>query len=320
MSEALLHSLSNVLVLILIAAFGWEAGRRGKIDAQGRTITAKIVNLSIPCFLFYSVTSKFSHDQLVELLKMAWLPFLTVGLNLLISLLIVKAGLIRKEIQGVFTACFTGSTVLFVGVPMTTALFGEAGIPYLLVYFFANCVFIWTAGLYCIQLDGVRRNGGERPKLISAKSIRMLFSPPLMSFIAGIIVIVLAIPIPDFLRATVKSFGSITSPLALFFIGLTIHKVGFGKLRCMPREIQLILFSCFILRPLIMYLACLPFDMEPIMRKVFVAGSALPVSSVLAVLSKTYGADEEYASEAIGASTIGIIFALPVLLFIVNFV
>ena len=108
MSEALLHSLSNVLVLILIAAFGWEAGRRGKIDAQGRTITAKIVNLSIPCFLFYSVTSKFSHDQLVELLKMACRPFLAVGLNLLISLLIVKAGLIRKEIQGVFTACFTG--------------------------------------------------------------------------------------------------------------------------------------------------------------------------------------------------------------------
>ncbi|MDY4163214.1 MAG: AEC family transporter, partial [Sutterella sp.] len=116
------------------------------------------------------------------------------------------------------------------------------------------------------------------------------------------------------------SFGSITSPLALFFIGMTIWKVGFDKLRHMPREIWLILFSCFVLRPLIMYLLCLPFDMEPIMRKVFVAGAALPVSSVLAVLSKNYGADEEYASEAIGASTIGILFALPVLLFIVNFV
>lgn len=320
MSDALLHSLSNVLVLILIAAVGWNAARRGKIDNQGRAVTAKIVNLSIPCFLFYSVTSKFSHDQLIELLKMAWLPFITVGLNLLVSLLIVKAGLIRREIQGVFTACFTGSTVLFVGVPMTTALFGEAGIPYLLVYFFANCVFIWTAGLYAIQLDGVRRNGGERPKLISSKSFRMLFSPPLMSFLAGIVVIVLSVPLPGFFVSAVKSFGSITSPLALFFIGMTIWKVGFDKLRHMPREIWLILLSCFVLRPLIMYLLCLPFDMEPIMRKVFVAGAALPVSSVLAVLSKNYGADEEYASEAIGASTIGILFALPVLLFIVNFV
>ena len=102
---------------------------------------------------------------------------------------------------------------------MTTALFGEEGIPYLLVYFFANCVFIWTVGLYAIQTDGVAKTGGARPKLVSMKSVRMLFSPPLLSFIVGIAFVVLSIPIPHFVAATVKSFGSVTSPLALFFIG-----------------------------------------------------------------------------------------------------
>ncbi|MFR6029102.1 MAG: AEC family transporter, partial [Sutterella wadsworthensis] len=95
---------------------------------------------------------------------------------------------------------FTGSTVLFVGVPMTTALFGEEGIPYLLVYFFANCVFIWTVGLYAIQTDGVAKTGGARPKLVLMKSVRMLFSPPLLSFIVGIAFAVLSIPIPHLSR------------------------------------------------------------------------------------------------------------------------
>ena len=226
----------------------------------------------------------------------------------------------RRELSGTFTAAFTGSTVLFVGVPMTTALFGEEGIPYLLVYFFANCVFIWTVGLYAIQTDGVAKTGGARPKLVFMKSVRMLFSPPLLSFIVGIAFVVLSIPIPHFVAATVKSFGSVTSPLALFFIGMTIFKIGVSEMKRMPRELVFVLLSCFMIRPLVMYLVTIPFDLEPIMRKVFVAAAALPVSSVIAVLARTYGGDERFASRAIGVTTLGIIPALPVMLFIVHFV
>ena len=303
MSDALLHTISNVLVLVLTAGIGWLAAQTGKLDDTGRITTAKIVNLSIPFFLFNSVTTKFTHDQLVELLGMAWLPFVTVCLNLLISLALIRLGLVRRELSGTFTAAFTGSTVLFVGVPMTTALFGEEGIPYLLVYFFANCVFIWTVGLYAIQTDGVAKTGGARPKLVSMKSVRML-----------------SIPIPHFVAATVKSFGSVTSPLALFFIGMTIFKIGVSEMKRMPRELVFVLLSCFVIRPLVMYLVTIPFDLEPIMRKVFVAAAALPVSSVIAVLARTYGGDERFASRAIGVTTLGIIPALPVMLFIVHFV
>ena len=310
MSDALLHTISNVLVLVLTAGIGWLAAQTGKLDDTGRITTAKIVNLSIPFFLFNSVTTKFTHDQLVELLGMAWLPFVTVCLNLLISLALIRLGLVRRELSGTFTAAFTGST----------ALFGEEGIPYLLVYFFANCVFIWTVGLYAIQTDGVAKTGGARPKLVFMKSVRMLFSPPLLSFIVGIAFVVLSIPIPHFVAATVKSFGSVTSPLALFFIGMTIFKIGVSEMKRMPRELVFVLLSCFVIRPLVMYLVTIPFDLEPIMRKVFVAAAALPVSSVIAVLARTYGGDERFASRAIGVTTLGIIPALPVMLFIVHFV
>lgn len=108
------------------------------------------------------------------------------------------------------------------------------------------------------------------------KSVRMLFSPPLLSFIVGIAFVVLSIPIPHFVAATVKSFGSVTSPLALFFIGMTIFKIGVSEMKRMPRELVFVLLSCFVIRPLVMYLVTIPFDLEPIMRKVFVAAAALP--------------------------------------------
>ena len=153
MSEALLQSISNTMVLVLVAGYGWWLAHHGTISDAGRATIAKLVNALIPVFLFYSVTSKFGREQMIELLEMAFLPFITIGLNWAISEAMIRVGLVRKELGGVFVASFSGATVLFVGVPMTTALFGEAGIPYLLVYFFANCFFIWSVGLYRIQID-----------------------------------------------------------------------------------------------------------------------------------------------------------------------
>jgi predicted PurR-regulated permease PerM len=71
--------------------------------------------------------------------------------------------------------------------------------------------------------------------------------------------------------------------------------------------------------PPLVYLFSMPFDMDPVMRKVFVLAASLPASAVIAVLAKQYGADEEYASETIGASTIALIFWLPVILVAVHF-
>lgn len=162
MLEALQSSLANVLILLLVSACGWWAARRGTFGEKERAAAAKIVTFTLPFYLFHSVVSKFSHEALIELLETAFVPFVIVGINTAISLLLIRFGLVRREVRGAFVASFTGSTVLFVGVPLTTALYGPEGIPYLLVYFFANLVFIWTAGLYAVKLDGVAARGGPR--------------------------------------------------------------------------------------------------------------------------------------------------------------
>jgi hypothetical protein len=40
----------------------------------------------------------------------------------------------------------------------------------------------------------------------------------------------------------------------------------------------------------------------------------------MAVLSRTYGADDEFASSAVGVSTVALIFVLPVLLTAVSLI
>lgn len=321
LATTVLHSLSALCVLLIIIGFGLWLSSKGMFDApKSRLIVSRLVNASIPCFLFYSVISKFSQEQLLNLLKFAGVPFLTVAINFIISLILVRTPLVRPHLKGTFIATFSAATVLFVGVPLVTTMYGSDGIPYLLVYFFANCVFIWTIGLYNIQLDGVRKSGGEIPKLISKESARKFLSPPLIGFMLGLAAVLLSVPIPKFIETSTRYLGQLTTPLALIFVGITIYHIGFDKLKLLPREVWLVLLSCFLIRPLTMYFCTMPLDMEPLMRKCFILGSALPVSTVVAVLAKTYGGDEEFASETIGASTVGMIAVLPILLIAVNLI
>ncbi|BBF22800.1 AEC family transporter [Sutterella megalosphaeroides] len=319
MLEALQSSLANVLILLLVSACGWWAARRGTFGEKERAAAAKIVTFTLPFFLFHSVVSKFSHEALIELLQTAFVPFVTVGINTAISLLLIRFGLVRREVRGAFVASFTGSTVLFVGVPLTTALYGPEGIPYLLVYFFANLVFIWTAGLYAVKLDGVAARGGPKPALVSPESLRMLLSPPFLAFLAGLFAVAVPIPVPDVVAGTTRTIGAITSPLALLFIGIVVHRVGLEPFKHLPLELKLVLASCFIIRPLVMYLVTMPLDMDEMMRRVFVTSSAMPVSSVIAVLCRSAGADDAFVSEAVGVTTIGLVAALPLLWAIANF-
>ena len=73
------------MVLVLVAGYGWWLAHHGTISDAGRATIAKLVNALIPVFLFYSVTSKFGREQMIELLEMAFLPFITIGLNWAIS-------------------------------------------------------------------------------------------------------------------------------------------------------------------------------------------------------------------------------------------
>ena len=182
------------------------------------------------------------------------------------------------------------------------------------MYFFANVIFIWTIGLYGIQLDGVHRAGRAQPRLFSMRSIKMFFQPPLQGFLLGVLFVVLALPVPDPIAMITRDLGRVTSPLALVFIGMTIQHIGFEKIKHIPKEVWLILFSCFVLRPVVMYFATGWVDMSNEARQVFIVSSSMPVSSVIGVLAKNYGADEEFCSEAIGISTLALLVALPLVL------
>ena len=302
MLDAFLHALSAVFVLVCVAGLGWYSSAKGWYDEAGKRLVSKIVGLAIPFFLFYSITSKFTHAQLLELLRISGLPFMAFAVYIVTSWLICKAGLVRDEWHGTFIAEFSGSSLLFVGIPVTYAMFGDRGIPYLLVYFFANVIFVWTIGLYNVQLDGVRHTGKPAPKFFSRQSLKMIFTKPLIGFLIGVLCVAIDLKIPQPISLATRLIGQICSPLALIFIGITVQQIGFARFKHLPRETWIILFGCNVYKPLVMFLISQLLVMDPMMRQILILSSVMPVSPMLGVLAKLHDGPADFASATVGVT------------------
>lgn len=312
--DALLHAISGVLTLILMGAIGSYLAKIGWINATNKGLFPKLVTtVSLPLFFIYNITHAFSHDQLLNLITGSIVPFISIGICFILSVFLGKF-MSTKGRRGIFQSTFTTSNTIFVGLPVTMALFGEEAIPYTLLYFFANTTFFWTLGNACIQADSKEFSYQQ---MFTLKTLKRIFSPPILGFLTSLIILILDIPLPKFFMDTAFYMGNLTTPLAIIFIGVTLYSMGLKKIRFDLGLIG-ICFGRFIIAPLSMYLLSFIFPMPELMFKVFFIMASLPAMIQTVVLASLYDTDTEYATLVVSATTLLSIITIPIYMVILS--
>lgn len=306
--EVLLHAISGVLTLILMGLVGCILAKVGWINAQNKALLPKLVNyVSLPLFFIYNITHAFSHDQLLSLITGSIVPFISIACCFVLSIIFARF-MSKKGHRGIFESSFTTSNTIFVGLPVTMALFGEEAIPYTLLYFFANTTFFWTLGNACLQSDA---RGFSFREMLTISTLKRIFSPPILGFIASLIILIFNIPLPKFFMDTAQYLGNLTTPIALIFIGVTLYSMGLKKIR-FNLELSGICLGRFLIAPISMYILAHIFPMPELMYKVFVIMASLPVMIQTVVLSSLYKTDTEYATLVVSATTLLSIITIPI--------
>ena len=60
---------------------------------------------------------------------------------------------VETKHQGAFSAMFTFSNTIFIGLPINLAIFGEKAVPYVLLYYIVNTTLFWTIGIFELAKD-----------------------------------------------------------------------------------------------------------------------------------------------------------------------
>ena len=307
--DIFLRSISGILVILGMILVGFIIGEKGWFDDKSRGLLAKLVTqVALPCYMLYTITQRFTAADLLKMLPALRFPALSMVILLGIATAVARIFAVRQDRRGLFISMFFNSNTIFVGLPINQALFGDASIPYVLIYYMCNTTFFWTLGTYLIQRDG---EGEARFDLKT--SLKKVFSPPLMGFLLGLVLVMLQIKLPAFLASDLQYLGNLTTPLSMIFIGLSVSHVGVKQL-VLGKEQLLILLGRFLVAPLLMASIVYWVPLPSLMKQVFIIQSAMPVMTNAPVVARLYGADSDYAAVMVTETTLATMVVIPILM------
>jgi len=307
--DIFLRSISGILVILGMILVGFVIGEKGWFDDKSRGLLAKLVTqVALPCYMLYTITQRFTAADLLIMLPALRFPALSMVILLGIATAVARIFAVRQDRRGLFISMFFNSNTIFVGLPINQALFGDASIPYVLIYYMCNTTFFWTLGTYLIQRDGE----GEAQFDIRI-SLKKVFSPPLMGFLLGLVLVILHIKLPAFLASDLQYLGNLTTPLSMIFIGLSVSHVGVKQL-VLEKDQLLILLGRFLVAPLLMASIVYWVPLPSLMKQVFIIQSAMPVMTNAPVVARLYGADSDYAAVMVTETTLATMVVIPILM------
>lgn len=309
------NAVSACLVLVLLMAVGYFMGVRGWMTAAEKKFLSRfIINIAVPANCIVGLLNNLDREGLVQAGPQVAAALLGVGATLLLSM--GAAALLRlpRARWGVFAAMAGLSNTLFIGIPVCTQLFGEACMPYVMLYYLGNTTFLQSAGILLVERsgDGGRQPGGP------GRFLRDIFTkPPILGVLCAIVLLVLGVDLPGPVMRFAGYISNTVSPLALIYCGFIVYEVGLKNLRLLP-GLPAMLVIRLAVAPVICWGFCLLFDVEGLARDVFLVESALPVVSQVTVMAGAYGADEEYAATGACLSILGCFVTLPILMLVIG--
>ena len=276
--EIFLRSISGILVILGMILVGFVIGEKGWFDDKSRGLIAKLVTqIALPCYMLYTITQRFTAAALLKMLPELRFPALSMVILLGIATAVARIFAVRQDRRGLFISMF-----------FTT--------------------FFWTLGTYLIQRDGE----GEAQFDLKT-SLKKVFSPPLMGFLLGLVLVILHIKLPTFLASDLQYLGNLTTPLSMIFIGLSVSNAGLKQLT-LKKDQFLILLGRFVVAPLLMATIIYWVPLPSLMKQVFIIQSAMPVMTNAPVVARLYGADSDYAAVMVTETTLATMVVIPILM------
>ncbi|NLN83758.1 MAG: AEC family transporter [Firmicutes bacterium] len=307
------NTFNIIFTVFSLIGFGVFLSKSKFIDEKiAKFIAALVVTYVVPATLITNMLNYFTLESLKSSLVGLLVPFLSIAIVYGLSFPIGKTLNLPKGKMGVFSSLFGFSNTVFVGLPVSIALFGNEAAPLALLFFAANAILFWG-----IAAPGVRRDAEPDASMSLIETIKKIFSPALITLIFSSLLILLRLNLPDFIMEPLRYIGSMSTPLALIYIG---HILAGLKLEQLKIDLPLlfVLIGRFMISPFVTFLLLRAFKVEGLLARVSIIQAAMPCMAQAPIVAALYKADSQFAATAVSLSTlIGLLF-LPLYMALFN--
>lgn len=296
--------LQQVLILFILISIGYLLGKKQIIEERSaKTLSDIALLLSTPCVIALSFEREFSWETLKDLGLAVLVAVAIHGLAIGIAQLLYRKDTSRNR---VLRAAAVLSNAGFMGLPLQRAVLGDAGVFYGSAYVAVFTLTLWSYGLF--TMDRTTRR-------LSAR--KLLLNPGVLGLVAGLIIFVIPVDLPEILRAPAAHLGNLNTPLPMLFIGYSLSKIKLSQALRTPSyyaasAVRLLLVPVVTIG--ILYLLGIRGTM---LCSMAIAGSA-PVAAAVSMFSDRYGQDTETSVNLVALSTVFSVITMPVFVALVQ--
>lgn len=311
-----LNSIKSVFSLMILIGLGFYFSGKKWFGKPGMDFLSKFtIQVTVPFYMFYNIYKDVgTRENLFDLITK--LP-VTFGLTLLciaVGVLVSRLFKIDPVRRNTFIVASAFPNVVFIGFPVIQALWGDGITSIGVIFYIANTMIFWTIGIWFLQRGKKLENNGKNQFV---ENLKKLINPPILGMLLGIVAVFFVIPIPDFVMKPLSMISSVTSPLALIFIGSVIRNMDRSSMK-FGRDLVAALVTRFVFIPIIsiLFLRMMPVPVE--MKQVFFMISTMPAMTQMGIMARQYDSDYEFACTVITMTTIISMLTIPVFMFIMQ--
>jgi malonate transporter and related proteins len=308
----------KLLAIFAIVALGWVAGKLKWLGDKdpARTLSNAAFYIFIPALLFRTTAR-------VEFSKLPWSTlagFFGPVMAVLLVIYIWQRWWNRKRRLPVaapsvraITATF-GNTVQ-VGIPMATALFGEAGLSIHITIISMHALTLLTVLTTLVELDLARESralGHSDDHLLQtlARTVRnTVIHPVVLPVLAGLVWNVGGLGLPAIADEVLQTLAQAVVPLCLVLIGMSL--AYYGVRGAVKAALVLSVVKLLVLPAVVFVVAHHMMGLTGLPLAVVVMAAAMPVGANALIFAQRYEAQESEVTAACVFSTVGFVVTAP---------
>ena len=295
--------MQQIVQLFLMIFMGYLIVKTGLVrDDDSKVLSKIILYLIVPCVIINAFQVDYTTDTVKGLL-IAFAASVMTQVILLVVISVAGRLLHLNEVE-VASVYYSNSGNLI--VPIVTFILGQEWVLYGCVFMSVQLVFLWT---HCKKI--ISREASYDWK-------KIILNINMISIFIGVILFFTGIRLPEIIRNTLASVGTMIGPASMIVTGMLFAGMNLKQIFANKR-VYFITFLRLIVVPLIALvliklsnLASFSADGNKIMLIVFLA-IITPSASTVTQMCQVYGNDSKYASAINVMTTLLSIITMPVM-------
>lgn len=293
-----LQVVDPIVMLFLLAFVGLVARRVGLMsDSTIKGITMVLMMVAQPALMIEATQKVHTPDMVGHFFVVTGMSTVFLMATQLLSYL--GARRLDDNTRAVFASLSSMPNAGFIGMPIVSALYGDAGMLYLAGFILGFNIAQWTVGLSMYTGFGV-------------KALRNLINPVFICVVIGAALFYFDIQLTGPVRGTISHLSALNTPLAMLLLGARLEALrprhlADGRLMAAV-ALKLLVF------PLLMLVVLRPFGLDPLLYAVLVLTAAMPSGSNAQMFAERYDRDTQFAAKGISVTTLLCIVTLPIVL------